>query len=170
MGAIAPVLSIAATLVGAGISAIGAEQQAKANAAAANYNAQVAKNASIFAQQQGVVEAEKQQREAAMVIGKDRAAAAASGIDVNSGSPLDIQADNYVTGKLNEATALNNASRNAWGYATQSNLYGMEAQSDLTAGNYNAAGALIGGASELSNRWSQFQQSGAFDQPTLNMF
>jgi hypothetical protein len=170
MGAIVPVMSLALTAVGTGISAIGAEKQASAEASAANYNAQVARNAATFATQQGQVQAEAEQRKTAGLIGRERAIAGASGVDVNSGSPLDIQADTYSFGQQNVGTALNNASRQAWGYSEQAGLDTFQAGADQQAGNWTAFGDLVGGAASGFGKFSQFQQSGAFDPNTINMF
>src|SRR5579859_2255368 len=141
MGAAVPIISLVATAGSAIMGAVGAEQQAKAQAAAASYNAQVARNAATYETEQGQVQAEAQQRQRAALTGRQRAMFGAMGVDVNTGSPLDIQSDTYTFGKLNEATALSNANRAAWGYSTQAGLYDTEAANARSAGNVNAFGA-----------------------------
>lgn len=163
-GALSMVASIGSTIVGI----MGAKQQADAAAATATYNAQVARNAAVYEQQMGVIQAQQEQRKTAALIGRQRAMYGAMGVDVNSGSPLDIQADTYTFGKLNEAQALNNAQRRAWGLSTQATLYDYEAYNDKQAGKLNMLGAAIGGIGSISNRWSQFQQSGVFSSDPFN--
>lgn len=160
MGAALPFISLATTLAGGVISGIGAERSAQAQANAANYNAAVARNASIFAQQQGEVNAEASDRRTAAMIGRQRATYAAGGLDVNSGSPLDIQADTAQMGRLNSLTIRNNAARTAYGYEAQGNLDTAEASNYKTAGDTAMLGSLIGTAGAVGDKWQSFQTAG----------
>lgn len=170
MGAVMPILSIATTVVGGIFSAVGAERQASAQANAANFNAAVARNAATYAQQQGEIRAQANDRMTAARIGRARAAAAAGGLDVNSGSPLDIQSDLAKFGRLDSLTIRNNAAREAWGFETNASLDAAEAQNARSAGNINAVGSLIGAGTSVGSNWSQFQMTGAFDPYTSAAF
>lgn len=160
MGAVMPILSIASTVVGGVFSAIGSQQQAQAQANAANYNAAVARNAALFAQQQGEVQAQANDRKTAAMIGRQRAVYAAGGLDVNSGSPLDIQADTAQFGRLNSLTIRNNAARQAYGYEANANLDTAAASNYESAGNTAMVGSLIGTAGNVGSKWSSYQQEG----------
>jgi hypothetical protein len=155
-----PFVSLATTVIGGIFSAAGAERQAQANANAANYNAAVARNAATFAQQQGEIRAQASDIRTGQAIGRSRAIAAAGNLDVNSGSPLDIQASNASIGRLNSLTIRNNAAREAWGQNAQAGLYDAQAQNDLEAGDINAAGSLIGAGTSVGDKWSQFRMNG----------
>jgi hypothetical protein len=155
-----PIISMASTVIGGVVSGIGAKQQADAQANAANYNAAVARNAALFAQQQGEVNAQANDRKTAAMIGRQRAVYAAGGIDVNSGSPLDIQADTADFGRLNSLTIRNNAARDAYGYQANANLDEASASNYEQAGNTALIGSLIGTAGSVGSKWSSFAQEG----------
>jgi len=160
MGAVMPFLSIASTVVGGVFSAIGQQRQAEAQANAANYNAAVARNAALFAQQQGEVNAQAADRRTAAMIGRQRAAYAAGGLDVNSGSPLDIQADTAQFGRLNSLTIRNNAARQAYGYQANAKLDAASASNYESAGNTAMIGSLIGAGTSVGDKWSSYAQAG----------
>lgn len=155
-----PFISLATTLAGGIISGIGAQRQDQAQADAANYNAAVARNAAIFAQQQGEVNAQANDRRTAAMVGRQRAAYAAGNLDVNSGSPLDIQSDTEQIGRLNSLTIRNNAARDAYGYQANANLDTAAASNYETAGNSAMLGSLIGAGTSVGDKWSQYSQAG----------
>ena len=160
MGAALPIISLGATLAGGVVSGIGAERQNEAMANAANYNAAVARNAATFAQQQGEVSAQANDRRTAALIGRQRAVYAAGNLDVNTGSPLDIQADTAQVGRLNSLTIRNNAAREAYGYEAGANLDVAAAQNYQTAGDTAMLGSLIGTAGSVGSKWSAMQSAG----------
>jgi hypothetical protein len=169
MGTIVPLLSLAATAAGGVMSAMGAYNQNQAAANAAAYNAKVASNAAQFSKQQGEIRAEAADRQTAALLGRQKAGFAAGGVDVNSGSPLDIQTDTVRFGRLNSLTIRNNAAREAWGYQSGANLQTAEAQGYQQAAPMAAAGSLIGTAGEVGGRYSQFRTAG-IDPFAISLF
>lgn len=155
-----PFISMGMQLIGGIVQGIGAKNQADASANAAQYNAAVARNAAVFAQQQGEVRAQASDRQTAAAVGRARAMAAAGGLDVNSGSPLDVQASNASIGRLNSMTIRNNAAREAWGYQANANLDDASAANYRQAGDTAMLGSLIGAGSSVGNTWSQYSQNG----------
>ncbi len=173
----APILmavSAAATVASTAFGIIGAQQQASAQAQAANYQAQVARNNAIIQErnaqaaiQAGETEAQNQQRKTAATLGAARAAMAASGLDTTSGTPLDLQSDIVKLGKLDELTIRNNAARTAYGYRIQgmsntaeADLAGMRAKSAVSAGNIASMSTLLSGATSLSDKFMGWQRQG----------
>jgi hypothetical protein len=119
MAAAAPIAGI----VGAGISAIGTIEGGQATSNAAAYKAQVAKNNAIIADQNaqyssnaGLASAAASSLKGAAAGGKVKATQAASGIDVNTGSAVNVQASERETNVLNSETVLNNADLQSYGY------------------------------------------------------
>src|SRR5215469_15587994 len=97
--------SLAASALGAGVSAYGAQQSASAQQSALNYQAQVARNNATIAEQNaqaatqaGDVAAENKLIETGQRTASIRAAAGASGLDANTGSPLSLQETNQKLG------------------------------------------------------------------------
>lgn len=166
--------AVAASTASAGIAAVGAIRQGQAQAQAAQYQAQVARNNAIIANQNseaaiaaGNSQAITSELRTAQLAGRQRAALAASGIDPNSGSALDIQRDTAETGALDALTIRNNAARQAYGYQVagvsdnaQAQLDQSTAANDTSASYLNAGGSIIGGASSVSNQWLSYNQKG----------
>tara|TARA_R110002126_G_scaffold40696_3_gene119424 strand:+ start:7012 stop:7476 length:465 start_codon:yes stop_codon:yes gene_type:complete len=88
------IAAIAATVVGAGVSAAGAVQQGKSAQNLANYNAQIAQNDAIAARQKAEFDAKAQERQAALLQGTQRASIAASGGSLlDAGDVVDMTAE-----------------------------------------------------------------------------
>lgn len=170
------IASLAMTVASTAASAYSAKQQASAEDAADSYKATVAKNNQIVANQyaaQATADGENQvaakQQQTAQMIGGERASMAANGVDLDSGSALRIQGDTAKLGEVDALTIRNNAARAAYGYELQGLSYGQQATLDesaasnaSTAGNLNAFSSVIGGASSVAGKWTQYQTSGVF--------
>ena len=164
-------LSLIATGVGAAVSAYGAHEQGVAESQAATYQAPVARNNQIVAQQNAQMALQTgQQQEAAkreqtaQMIGQQRAMVAGSGIDPNSGSSKRIQGDTAALGALDASTIRNNAERTAYGYQTQGMDYAAQAgllqsqsSSASSAGELSAFGSIVGGAASVANKWYTYK-------------
>jgi hypothetical protein len=154
-------------VVGAGVSAAGALFGGISGAQASRYQASVAKNNAIIAEQNasysmeaGEAQAERTSLKGAAQSGQIKAAQAASGVDVNSGSAENVQISQKEVNQLDTDTTLNNAQLQAYGYRTQAAndeaqaaLDKSQANNDLIGGGLNAAGSLLGNASSLSFKW-----------------
>lgn len=169
-----PVLAIAATVAGTAVSAYGAYSSSQASAQASAYQAQVARNNSIVAQQNAQA-ATKAGQEAATTaslkarnqLGEATAALAASGVDVSSGSAADVQTTEREYGRLDTQQTVQNAALNAYGYRTQATNYTAQAGLDTAeatnapvAGAISAGGDLLSGAGSLGSKWVQWQNQG----------
>lgn len=104
----------------------------------------------------GKEDARQASRQTKQLIGKQRAIQAAQGIDVGSGTALDIQAETAEFGEIDESRIRMNAYREAWGFkseATASRSQGrlssiglkQQARSSLLTGGLGAAGGFAGG-------------------------
>lgn len=150
-------------IIGAGISAGGTLMNGMAQSQAASYQAQVASNNAIIAQQNAVhaEQAGAQQTDAMSKKGAAQEAAirgaiAANGVDVNSGSAVDVQTSARETSKLDTLTTDNNAQLQVYGYRTQATNYQAQSQLDqMTAASapigaaFGATGSLLSNASSI---------------------
>lgn len=153
---------------GAAISAIGAITGGIANKNNASYQATVAANNATIAQQNatyaeqaGVAATENEGRKGAAAQGKLKTTQAASGVDVNTGTAVDVQTGERETNQLDTETVMSNAELKAYGYRTQAT--GFEAESALDEAKANqalpgaalsATGGLLSSASSLPSKWS----------------
>lgn len=175
VGDVLPALTVATAVAGTAVAATSAINQAQAQSRAAAYQAQVAKNNQItasqnaeYAIQAGQQHAEQQQAQNRALLSRTIAGEAANGVDVNSGSAVDVQATNRQTGVTDTETINHNAALQAYGYRTQGSNFGaqagldtMQAADATKGGNLAAFGTLAGGASSLGRDWSRMQQVGA---------
>lgn len=167
-------LSLIATIAGGlqtGMQVIGSLTQGSANKGAAEYNAsvaaanaQIAKNKAAMAGAAGTAQVEQAQLQNRAKIGGLIASQAASGINVNSGSALDVRSSAQQLGQLNAITVRSNAARQAYGYDVESasdtgqqGLYQSEANNAMPAAEINAAGTVLGNAGSAASRYGQFQ-------------
>lgn len=160
--------------VGAVTSAVGAGEQASANADAYRYQSQVAENNKILAQQnaktaeaEGAAKSAVQGLQAKAKLGGILAAQSASGVDVNSGSAVDVRTSQSELNQMDALTIRADAARKAYGYETQANSFGAQSTLDTasadsagTAGDFAIGSTLLSGASSLGNSYAKWQQVG----------
>lgn len=155
----------ASTAATVGSAVVQANAQEKANA----YQAQVASNNQKTAEanaeyslQVGDTKVAAKQQQTSQMLGAERAGLAASGVDLDSGSPLRLQKDTATLGQVDADTIRSNAARDAYGYRTQGLNFGIVAQQDRTAGNLDAFGDILTGASSVAGKWAAYKNNGTF--------
>lgn len=163
--------------VGSGIlGAFGADKKADAEAAAAAYKAQVARNNAIIAERnaQAATEAGARKGQAndlktRNLIGTQLVTQAASGLDVNTGSAVDVRQSTADLGRLDTLTIINNAAREASGqramaanFEAEAMLQDRTAEYAREAGDINIMSSLLGSATSVSDKWLGFRSKGVF--------
>lgn len=93
----------------------------------------------------GDLAAAAHRRKSRSLVGYQRAAAAASGVDVNYGSARDTQMDTMEMSAFDEMTIKNNAWRESWGYKTQALQYTQQGQMAASGAERNARNTLLVG-------------------------
>jgi hypothetical protein len=129
-----------------------AYSQSKAQRAEGDFNASIYEsNARLQALQaedaiiRGDKEAVKAKQAAKRLIGSQRAAMGAQGIDLESGSALDIQQETASLGAEEALNIKNNAWREAWGYRSQEADYKARAKYAKITGRSTAKNTLLTG-------------------------
>lgn len=166
-------LTLAATAASTGIGVVGSIRQARSQSEQMEYQADVARQNQQLAEQQAGAERRQgyenmitQRQETARLIGRQRAAAGASGAVVDVGSNLDLQADTAAQGEIDAINVYNQALDRAYNYDVQAVNYGNQAaaydasaSSAKKAGYINALGTAIGGIAEMGSTWAKFDSS-----------
>lgn len=169
-------VGLGASLAGGLLSAFGAEKSGQASQRMYNYQAGIARvNADIDRQNsewtltQGETQATQYGMKAAQQRGQIIAAQGASGLDVNSGSNVDVQRSQKAITDIDMAQIRSNAAKTAFDYRTkattdenQATLYTMAGENAKEAGDLNALGSIIGTAGSVSSKWLQGRQMGMF--------
>ena len=166
----AATVAMIASGIGTGLGVVSSIQTAKTQSAQAKYQADVARQNQELAEQQASAERRQgyenmvtQRQETAKLIGRQRAAAGASGATVDVGSNLDLQADTAFQGEIDAVNAYNkgidtayNSQIQAWNYGQQADAYDATAESTKNAGYLNAASTAIGGIADIGTTWAKF--------------
>lgn len=151
MPAAIPIM-IGLTAGGIALNAYGQKKAGDAAKDIGDYNAQVYDQLSADALDRGRVDEQKFRQGVKGLIGSQKAGFAGQGVDVNSGSALDVQADAAYLGELDALTIHTNAQREAAGYRAQATSARMGGQQAQMAGNFNAAATVLGGAGQLGGQ------------------
>ena len=163
------ITSIASTAIGTVTAAAGAARQASAQRQQAEYQAQVAENNAITARRladdslrRGQIEEQRSRQQTRQLQSRQTAALAASGVDVASGSALDIISDTAAVGEIDALTIRDNASREAWErrvqaqeFTQQGALFGAEA---AASSSLAPVGTLLTGIGGIADRWWRYRQ------------
>jgi len=179
------VAGLVASAAGTGVSMIAQQQSAAATRNASNYQAQVALNQAQIAKQQaqstaaaGEAATVQQQLKTRAQVGGLLAAQGASGVDVGSGSAVDVRSSAAELGGLDAMTVKSDYARAAYGYQTgatsaeaEAGLARQKADQAGTAGNLAAFGSLLSGASGVAKQYGAWQaQAGNTAPPKSSEF
>ena len=166
--------SLASSVGGTIAGGIGQSQAADAASASAGYQAQVAKNNALIAQQNaryamqaGRTNAQNQDFQTRANIGTATAAQGASGVDVASGSPVEVRSTIGQLGRLKSLQDIQQAQAEAYGYQTKATGFGaeaelqeMKAKAAQEAKGPALAGTILSGISSVSDKWLRFKTPG----------
>lgn len=155
--------------VGTAVSTVSSFQQQKAANKAAEFQAAVATNNQIAANQyaedakrRAAQQASDHRKRISAVKADQTAAMAAAGFDVGQGSALDILGDTAAAGELDILRIKDAGEREAAKFRQQGSNFGAEAQlyANSTSSPFLAAGSsLLAGASKFSTAYAGYSQN-----------
>ena len=163
-------ISLASTALSTGVGVYSSIQQSKAQQSQAEYQADVARQNQRLAEEQASAQRKEgydnmvaKRQETAKLIGRQRAAAGASGAAVDVGSNLDLQADTAAQGEIDALNLYNKgvdsayqSQIQAWNYGSQAAGYDARADAAGNAGWMNAAGTALGGIASMGSTWGNY--------------
>lgn len=175
----APVLagiSLASTVLGTGLGIAGQIQQANVIEAQSEFQAAVLRNNQILAERaardaeaRGRVAEQRQRMQTAQLEARQRAVFAGSGVDVSTGSPLDVFADTARFGELDALTIRGNAAREAaslraqgMGFESQARLQELQGQQAQSALPTAIGSTLLSGTGTVAQKWYGFKTQDVF--------
>lgn len=139
--------SIASTVVGV----YAQQQQGKAQKQVAEYNAKNAENAATRTRNQGIFAQNQQRQKVKQLAANQRAQAAASGVDINTGSALSLQEDTELFGEVDALRIGENYLDQAASLDSQARSSRFAGQVARNSANMNSVGTLLSGASATLN-------------------
>jgi len=139
------------------VGAQSARNQAAYSQRVAQNNAIEAERAAGKATQKGEQDAMMVRRQASQAKGGQRAALAARGLDLNSGTAQQLQDQTDFFGEQDQATVRENAAEQARGYRTQGANYSAQAANSKPG----EAGfvSLLSGASSVADKWHSYSKA-----------
>ena len=160
-------------VAGSAIEAVSSYSQGKQQQAMYNYQAQINQENARIAQknaaterQTGIEEARLQRMKTLQVIGSQKTAMAANGMDITQGTSLDIIQDTAAMGELDALQIETNYEKKALAYEQQANNFSNQANLDVISGRnayksgqINAVTEGLNGVSKLgsvANKWVGF--------------
>ncbi len=163
-------ISLASTALSTGVGVYSSIQQSKAQQSQEEYQADVARQNQKLAEEQASAQRKEgydnmvaKRQETAKLIGRQRAAAGASGAAVGGGSNLDFQADTAAQGEIDALNLYNKgidsayqSQVQAWNYGQQAAGYDARADAAGNSGWMNAAGTALGGIASMGSTWGHY--------------
>jgi len=143
--------------IGTALSAFGQVKGGQDSAQAYEYNQQLAKYRSKYAQQKGEIEVQALERDVKGYIGRQRAIAGKSGTVTDAGSNLDAVARTRSEADIDASIIRYNADMESWSAKNEANLLGIQAGQARSAGYIGAGGTILGGASKWDYKKSQLK-------------
>lgn len=154
-----PWAGTAAGSIGDLVEGFGAGRASDFQAQIARNNAQIARMNAAAAGEAGDVAAFNSMLRTRDIVGRTKTAQAASGIDVNSGSAVDVQASERMLGMMDALTIRANAARAAYGYeaeamseSARAGLLKRRGKMSRLRGLMDASGTFLGGASSVDRQ------------------
>ena len=169
-------VSLGSSIVSGGLGAIGAGMKAGAEHDAYAYKAQVARNNAIIAERNaqaareaGAVKGQINDLKTKSLIATQLVTQAASGLDVNTGTNVNVRESTHDVGRLDTLTIIANAGKEAAGYAAQAMNFEAEATLNEKSAKYaedagaiNIMSSLLGGATSFADKYVGFKTKGVF--------
>jgi hypothetical protein len=136
------------------------EQMYNYQAGVARLDAQIARQNAQYATQVGELSAQRYGMMAGQRMGQITAAQSSSGLDIKSGSAVDVRASQKLVSAMDVAAVRSDAARTAYNYQVQGVQFDAQAQLDTlagknaaTAGMVGAFGSIVGAASSITSGW-----------------
>lgn len=166
-------VAVGAMLAGSVVQGLAQYQASRYNAAIADLNATIMRNASLDATARGVTAAGRALTRGGQVMGAATAQAGGSGVSVSSPSVQGVLATTKSISEIDAATIKNNALREALGYETKALSYQTEAEQARRAGSSALLGTLltVGGkavSTAYGSGFPNFNKGGGVDAATYD--
>lgn len=168
------IASLALTGISGLTSLIGSQQQAAQEAKALKYQAAVDNNNKIIQERQAADAISRGKNEEMLhrikigqLKGQQVNAFAKNGVEVDSGSALDVLSDTAQIGELEALTIRSNAARDAYGYQVNAMNYDASAKNNLAAAKnvkksatMSGVGTVLSTAGSVSDKWYKYKNGG----------
>lgn len=133
---------VTATYALAAVTAYGSYQQGVTAKKTGKYNTRVLENEAVRTRNKGVTEENKHREKVQQLVSKQRAELGASGVDIGSGSPLQLQENSYLMGEVDSLRIRENYQDKADSIGDRASLIGAQADQSFKDGQIGAVTAI----------------------------
>jgi hypothetical protein len=140
-----------ASLAGTGVQAYGQYQAGQDQASAQDYNAEVDRNEALAAKDKATQDEILSRERSRRIIGMQRAAYGKAGVDISTGTPLDVMAQAAADAELDALNIRYAGEMLSNKYLNQASQLDWLAPKTATAGILNAGGTILSGAGRYIN-------------------
>lgn len=144
-------ISAAATAAATYVAYDSNKKTGEANEQIAENNARLAADDAKNAQAMGDRESEQQTWRNRALMGAQRAAIAARGIDSQIGTPAEILGETALFGEVDQQNIRLNTARNAWGFNAQVRNINNQSRVDKYQSRQRGTGTILSGVSSLAS-------------------
>lgn len=155
---------MASSAVGSYYTAASQKASLQLGAGLADISAKMSEAAAQEALVAGAREVQKSEIATSQLKGTQRASIAANGVDLSSGSAVNVLTTTDYMGEVDRNTIEGNAIKQAMGIRTQGVNYGIQAMTGRASANainptMSATTSLIGGAGNVAAGWYQYSKT-----------
>ncbi|MEG3641096.1 hypothetical protein [Magnetococcus sp. PR-3] len=169
-------LGSATSVLGTGMRMLQSRQQAKYQQQVANNNATLAQMNAQDALDRGRLAKQNKRLQNRALAGKQRAMLGASGVELESGSALEMQVDSAEMAEMDLLQIEANAQREAWRHSVHAGHERAQGELAMMAGANNATqsfmqgmGSLLKDGRKVADRWNR-KQPPTLPKPTSRYF
>ncbi|SRR5574343_255021 len=159
MAAALPMIALATTAIGTGVSTFGAIMQGKREAEAAKAQAKLSAFQADAEIKRGDREEESMRREASRLVGQQRAAYAAAGVRL-TGSPLLVMAQTIQDSEQDILALQKETDARALSYRMQSRIFEDTATQATTSSYFKAGSTILTGLGSGIQTWKGMKKGG----------
>jgi hypothetical protein len=150
------VASIAASVAGTVVSMAGAQYQAEAGKNAAKSTQMQEEANAVDSINRNRIAEERQREKTSLLAGRQKAVMGANGLDLTTGSPLDVIGDTAALGEMDALTIHNNGERERDFHLANAKRAEMQGKVASDTGQFQMMGAALGGISSVADKWYRF--------------
>jgi hypothetical protein len=167
---VADPISLAGAAIGAGgalFKGFASSSMYGYQAQIAQMNAQIARQNSAYESALGETQAQQSGMKTRAIIAETKAGQGASGLDLTSGTSVEVRASEAELGAEDQSMIRSNAARRAYGYevqasqdVAQANLDKAASSNSIISGLFDAGSSILGGGGGIASRWLKGQMAG----------
>jgi hypothetical protein len=147
------IIGLVGTVASGAMQAKASADQASYDQGVAEYNAAVDRNTAQDVRNQATIVENEERQRAQQLRSKQRAVAASRGVDVDFGTPFDLQQDTEMIGEINALRIRDNAEDRAQALETQAGMSISAGDAAVQQARLRGLSTTVGTAGAVASKW-----------------